>query len=59
MRALKDEDDKVRRAAAKALGEIWDAKAIEALIVALKEEEGSVRCNAADVLGFKGYTRAV
>ncbi|HUV79436.1 MAG TPA: HEAT repeat domain-containing protein [Candidatus Bathyarchaeia archaeon] len=39
IKALKDEDLHVRSRAARALGEIKDARAVEPLIQALKEEE--------------------
>ena len=47
--ALKDEDGDVRRAAAAALGELKDPRAVEPLISALKD--GDVRNTAARVLG--------
>jgi vesicle coat complex subunit len=45
--ALKDEDGDVRRAAAGALGELKDPRAVEPLISALKDENVSVREAAA------------
>jgi len=41
--ALKDEDGDVREAAAEALGELKDPRAVEPLISVLKDEDGSVR----------------
>ena len=47
---LKSEDEEVREAAAKALGEIGDARAVEPLIKALRDEDGDVREAAAEAL---------
>ena len=49
----------VRRDAACALGQIRDSRAVEPLIVALKDQEELVRCEAAMSLGEIGDTRAV
>jgi len=54
---IKDED--VRTAAAGALGQIGDPRAVEPLIAALKDEGESVRSSAARALGKIGDPRAV
>jgi HEAT repeat protein len=59
IQALKDEDENVRKAAAEALGELGDRRAVPALIQALKDEDGSVRGAAAWALGKLGDRRAV
>jgi HEAT repeat protein len=59
---LGDADDYVRRPsrdAARALGEIGDARAVEPLIKALGDEDEDVCMNAAEALGEIGDTRAV
>jgi len=57
--ALKHSDGLVRRAVAKALGEIKDRRAVEPLISALKDKDESVRWNAAKALGKLKDERAV
>ena len=60
--ALKDKDSKdsdVRQAAAEALGEIKDPRAVEPLIAALKDEDSDVRAAAAYALGEIKDPRAV
>ncbi|MFN3699646.1 MAG: HEAT repeat domain-containing protein, partial [Dictyoglomus sp.] len=52
-------DEDVRGAAAKALGEIKDKRAVEPLISALKDEDWYVREAAAYALGEIGDSRAV
>jgi len=47
----------VREAAAKALGELKDARAVEPLIAALKDSSSNVR-KAADALGVMGAARS-
>jgi len=47
---VKDKDVSVRRAAADALKDIGDSRAVEALIGALKDKDASVRRNAAGAL---------
>jgi len=47
---LKDKDGDVRRAAAWALGELKDPRAVEPLISALKDEDVIVRYIAAEAL---------
>ena len=59
IRSLKDEDSKVRDAAAKGLGEIKDTRAVEPLIAALKDKNGGVRWRAAWALGEIGDAKAV
>jgi len=54
IKALDFEDAEVRRQAAKALGEIGDARGITPLTEALKDEEWEVRRQAAEVLGKIG-----
>ena len=49
----------VRRLAAGALGELGDARAVEPLIAALKDESEVVRWSAARTLGELGNARAV
>ena len=55
--ALEDEDKSVRRDAAKALGDIGDARAVEPLIAALKDESKYVRGRVMVVLGRLGDVR--
>ena len=57
--ALKDKDINLRKAAAKALGEIKDPRAVEFLISALKDKESYVRYAAAKVLGEIEDPRAI
>lgn len=61
IQALKDEDKewRVRVVAAGALGEIGDTRAVEPLIQALSDLDGSVRSVAAEALGKIGDVRAV
>jgi hypothetical protein len=54
-----DDDDKARIAAAVALGRIGDAKAVPALIRALKDKSPVVRGMAASALGRIGDERAI
>jgi HEAT repeat protein len=56
---LTDKDEIVRRFAAKALGEIADARAVEPLIASLKDGDKIARANAAWALGKAGDARAV
>jgi hypothetical protein len=56
---LSDEDYVTRGVAAKALGDIADARAVDPLIAALRDEETIVRENAAYALGAIGDPRAV
>ena len=49
----------IRGEAARALGELKDARAVEALIAVLKDENAGVRSKAAEALGEIGDTRAV
>jgi HEAT repeat protein len=49
----------IRKAAARALGQIKDTRAVEPLIGALKDEDRDVQEAAVDVLGQIGDTRAV
>jgi HEAT repeat protein len=51
---LKDENEGVRRAATKALGELGDPQAVPALMEAIKVEDGGVRHAAAKALGKIG-----
>jgi HEAT repeat protein len=51
---LKDENEGVRRAATKALGELGDPQAVLALMEAIKVEDGGVRHAAAKALGKIG-----
>ena len=48
-----------KKKAAEALGEIGDARAVEPLILALKDEYWEVRRRAAEALGEIGDARAV
>jgi HEAT repeat protein len=50
MAALKDEDFKVRKSAARALGQIGDAKAIPALKEAMNDPDYTVTKYAEDAL---------
>ena len=60
IQALKDRDSDVREDAAEALGMIGDARAVEPLIQALKDDISSdVREEAAEALGMIGDARAV
>ena len=52
-------DDTIRCAAAKALGEIKDVKAVESLIAAFKDRDGDVRREAAWALGEIKDVKAV
>lgn len=54
--ALEDPDDKVRAAAAKALGTIGDASSQAPLIAALADRDFAVRAAAAEALGAIGDT---
>ena len=56
---LKDADEKVRRDAAKALGEFKNPRAVGPLIALLKDTDLSVRINAATALGEIKDPRAV
>jgi hypothetical protein len=56
---LKNEDIRVRNAAAKALGNIGDLRAVDSLIGALSDKAAFVRCAAAEALGKIGDQRAV
>ena len=56
--ALKDGDSDVRKAAAEALGEIKDPRAVEPLIAALKDEYSYVRQAAAEALDHLGWKPA-
>jgi HEAT repeat protein len=56
---LKDPKAEVRRNAAKALGEIGEAKAVEPLMAALKDPDFLVRENAVIALGEIGDVKAV
>ena len=59
MRALQeDKEDEVRCAAAAALGEIGDPRAVPALITALEDEDSGVRRTAAWTLGLMGRAEA-
>jgi Arc/MetJ family transcription regulator len=58
--ALEDEDNGVRRDAAKALGEMGDSRALEPLILVLLEDDDKyVRADVARALGVLGDTGAV
>ena len=57
--ALKDEYEEVRYQAARALGNMKDARAVEPLIAALNEENPGVRTEAAKALGEIGDAWAV
>lgn len=68
MKALSDEDGYVRAAAADALGQIGDARAVEPLIAAMQyrddrtyedSEDTEARCNAAKALGKIGDVKAL
>jgi len=52
-------DKSVRMSATMALGQIGDARAVDSLIAALKDENSNVRGNIADALGKIGDKRAV
>jgi HEAT repeat protein len=56
---LKDKDDEVRWAAAKALLQIGDTRAVGPLIAALQDSDCSVREAAVDALGQIGGARAI
>jgi HEAT repeat protein len=57
--ALHDEEQNVRCAAAKALGEIGDLKAVKPLMAALEDNFNDVRVAAAEALGKIGDLQAV
>jgi HEAT repeat protein len=54
MSALKDQDFRVRRQAAWALGVIGDSQAVTDLLVALKDHDAGVRRQAAWAIGVIG-----
>lgn len=56
--ALQDEDSSVSEAA-KALGQIGDVRAVDPLIMALRDEDPDVRESAAEALGKIGDVRSV
>ena len=55
--ALRDPDPGVRRAAAEALGQLGDARAIELLVVAFRDPYGRVRCAARSARRSLGIKR--
>jgi len=57
--ALKDEDKRVRIAAAHALGEIGDRRSVGPLIFMLEDEDRDIRFVSASILGKIGDFRAV
>ena len=57
--ALQDEDEWVRRAACKALGEIGDAQAVPHLVQVLQDEDDRVRLEACRALGAIGDSQAI
>jgi len=59
IKALRHEKHDVRQAAARALGRIGDARAVEPLIAALKDKYFKLRETAAWALGYIGDARAV
>ena len=59
IRALRDSNWWVRWVAARALGDIGDARAVGPLIAALKDEDRDVRYGVAAALGKLGDARAV
>ncbi len=59
IRRLKNKDDSIRQAAAQALGELGDKRAVNPLINMLDDLDPNVRSNAAQALGKLGDKRAV
>jgi len=59
LRALKDRDSHVRRAAASALGRISDPQAVPVLLQALEDRDSGVRYATAGALGEIGSPQAV
>jgi HEAT repeat protein len=57
--ALVETDSEVRRAAATALGQLKDTRAVEPLLSALHDTDSEVRRAAAEALGQLGDARAV
>jgi HEAT repeat protein len=57
--ALQDTDESVRESAAKALGMLGEASAVEPLTCALEDEAGPVRSAVASALGDIGDTAAI
>jgi HEAT repeat protein len=57
--ALRDQDQYVREAAARALGRLDDSRAVEPLVAVLRDNYSSVRKAAAWALGMLGDLRAV
>ncbi len=57
--ALRDRDERIRKAAATVLGEIGDATALEPLTVALSDQSQEVREAVATALGEIGDPRAI
>lgn len=57
--ALKDSEFSVREAAAEALGQLKDTRAVEPLIAALKDDDWGVAAAAAEALGKLSDPRAV
>jgi HEAT repeat protein len=59
LKCLKDERWRVREHAAKACGEIKDARAVDLLIVACRDRDGAVKSAAAEALGKIGDPKAI
>ena len=59
IKALRYKDASMRKSAARALGEIGDARAVEPLLSTLKDQDKGVRGWSADALGKIGDARAV
>ena len=57
--ALQDSNSSVRQAAAEALGQIGDPRAVEPLVLSLSDENGEVRRAVAEALGQIGDPRAI
>ncbi len=57
--ALMDNDKHVRKAAARALGQIGEIRAVEPLLAALKDDDADVRNAASEALGKIGDTVAI
>ena len=59
LKCLKDERWRLREHAAKACGEIRDARAVDALVIVCRDRDGAVKSAAAEALGKIGDPKAI